>query len=196
MSAASHMAKLARETGGFHATADGPVMRAQIQVMGRNDLESAKATIHKHKVEQQKAANKKDRALCALGGGCEDIEVYCLAETAAGAILIVHLLVDFRDAMEANMVNTMAEHIFPMIDRLTGGKTRLRILSNLADKWIISATVTLNSQQFLTDEFDGKEVVQGIVEASAFSEVLLSHSHGKQGHYLEIDPIVVVTGND
>ncbi len=51
IAAASHMAKLARETGGFHATANRPVMRAQIQVLGLNDLESAKATILKHKVE-------------------------------------------------------------------------------------------------------------------------------------------------
>ena len=85
-------------------------------------------------------------------------------------MLIVHLLVDVRDAMGANTVNTMAEHVSPMIDKFTGGKTRLRILSNLADKRLVSATVTLNAQQFSMDEFDGKEVVQGIVEASAFAE--------------------------
>ncbi len=73
--------------------------------------------------------------------------------------MIVHLLVDVRDAMGANTVNTMAEHVSPMIDKLTGGKTRLRILSNLADKRLVSATVTLNAQQFSMDEFDGKEVV-------------------------------------
>lgn len=87
-------------------------------------------------------ANEKDRTLCALVGGCEDIEVYCFAKTAIGAMLIVHLLVDVRDAMGANTVNTMAEHISPMIDKLTGGKTRLRILSNLADKRRVSAAVT------------------------------------------------------
>jgi len=197
VAAASHMAKLTREIGGFHAKADRPVMRGQIQVMGISDLESAKATILKHKAELQNVANEKDRTLFALGGGCEDIEVYCFEETAAGAMLIVHLLVDVRDAMGANTVNTMAEHIAPMVDKLTGGKTRLRIMSNLADKRLVSATVTLNARQFSTLEFDGKDVVQGIVEASALAEVdpYRAATHNK-GIMNAIDPIVVVTGND
>lgn len=146
IAAAPQMAKLTRGTGGFQGTADRPVMRAQIQLMGLNYLQSAETTILKDKVELQKAANEKDRTLCALGGDCEDIEVYCFAETATGATLIVHLLVDVRDALEANTVNTMAEHISSMIDKITCGKTRLRILSNLADKRLVSTTVTLNAQ--------------------------------------------------
>ena len=197
IAAAFHIAKLARVTGGFHATADRPVMHALIKVMGLNDLESAKATILKHKVELQKAANEKERTPYALGDGCEDIEVYCFAETAAGAMLIFHLLMDVRDAVGANTVNTMADNISPMIDKLTGGKTRLRILSNLADKRLVSATLTLNAQQFSTDEFDGKEVVQGIVEASAFAELdpYCAATHNK-GIINGIEPIVEITGNN
>ena len=99
--------------------------------------------------------------------------------------------------MGANTVNTIAEHIYAVIDKLTGGKTRLRILSNLADKRLVSATVTLNAQQFPTDEFYGKEVVQGIVEAFAFAEVdpYRAATHNK-GIMNRIEPTVVVTGND
>ena len=135
--------------------------------------------------------------LYALGDGCEDIEVYCFAETAAGEMLIVLLLVDVRDVMGANTVNTMAEHISPMIDKFTCGKARLRILSNLTEKRLVSATVTLNAKQFSTFEFDGKEVVQGIVEASAFAEVdRYRAASNNKGIMNRIDLFVVVPGND
>ena len=197
VAAASHMANLAHETGEFHAKANMPLMRAQIQIKGLNDLESANAIILERIFELHKVANEKDRTLCTLGGGCEEIEVYCFAETAAGEMLIVLLLVDVRNAMGANTVNKMVEHISPMIDKLTSGKTRLRILPNLADKRLISTTIILNAQQFSTYEFDGKEVIQGIVEASAFAKEdpyrAATHNKGIMNWF---DHIVVVTGNN
>ncbi len=197
VAAASYMAKLARDSGGFRAAADRPVMRAQIQVMGIHDLSEARRKILENKEHIIKSANEKDRTLCALGGGCEDVEVHSFPETPAGAMLIVHLLVDVRDAMGANTVNTMAEHVAPLIEKLTAGKTRLRILSNLADKRLVSASVTLSARQFSTKQFEGQEVVKGIVEASAFAEVdpYRAATHNK-GIMNGIDPIVLATGND
>ncbi len=99
--------------------------------------------------------------------------------------------------MGANTVNTMAEHVAPLIEKLTAGKTRLRILSNLADKRLVSASVTLSARQFSTKQFEGQEVVKGIVEASAFAEVdpYRAATHNK-GIMNGIDPIVLATGND
>ena len=113
VAAASYMAKLARSSGGFEAYSDRPIMRAQIQIMGIQDLQTAKERILKHKSELINAANEKDSTLVSLGGGCEDIEVHLFEDTPSGPMLILHLLVDVRDAMGANTVNTMAEYIAP-----------------------------------------------------------------------------------
>ncbi|MGB1768539.1 MAG: hydroxymethylglutaryl-CoA reductase, degradative [Paracoccaceae bacterium] len=197
VAAASHMAKLARMNGGFQAVSDRPIMRGQIQVMDLEDLYASKTKILEHKNELISAANEKDKTLVNLGGGCEDLEVHLFKETPAGPMLVVHLLVDVRDAMGANTVNTMAEHIAPLIEKLINGRVRLRILSNLADKRLVTASVKLSASQFDTKNYSGNEVIKGIFEAASFAAVdpYRAATHNK-GIMNGIDPIVVVTGND
>ena len=197
VAAASHMAKLARMSGGFQAVSDRPIMRGQIQVMDLENLHSSKAKILEHKSELISAANEKDKTLADLGGGCEDLEVHLFQETPAGPMLIVHLLANVCDAMGANTVNTMAEHIAPLIEKLTDGRVRLRILSNLADKRLVTASVKLSASQFDTKNYSGNEVIKGIFEAASFAAVdpYRAATHNK-GIMNGIDPIIVVTGND
>ena len=197
VAAASYMAKLARLNGGFEAYSDRPIMRGQIQVMGVKDLESAKERILKHKDELIYAANEKDKTLVSLGGGCEDIEVHLFEDTPSGPMLIVHLLVDVRDAMGANTINTMAEYISPQVEKISHGKARLRILSNLADKRLVTASVKIASKQFDTADYKGEEVVKGILEAASFAVVdpYRAATHNK-GIMNGIDPVVIATGND
>ena len=197
VAAASHMAKLARMNGGFQAVSDRPIMRGQIQVMDLEDLHASKARILEHKNELISAANEKDKTLVDLGGGCEDLEVHLFKETPAGPMLVVHLLIDVCDAMGANTVNTMAEHIAPLIEQLTDGRVRLRILSNLADKRLVTASVKLSASQFDTKNYSGNEVIKGIFEAASFAAVdpYRAATHNK-GIMNGIDPIIVVTGND
>ena len=197
VAAASYMAKLAKLNGGFDAHSDRPIMRAQIQVMGIQDLQSAKEKILKHKSELIYAANEKDKTLVSLGGGCEDIEVHLFKETPSGPMLIVHLLVDVRDAMGANTVNTMAEYIAPEVEKISQGNVRLRILSNLADKRLVTASVKIASSQFDTPNYKGDEVIKGILEAASFAAVdpYRAATHNK-GIMNGIDPVVIATGND
>ena len=197
VAAASHMAKLARMNGGFQAVSDRPIMRGQIQVMDLEDLYASKTKILEHKNELISAANEKDKTLVNLGGGCEDLEVHLFKETPAGPMLVVHLLVNVRDAMGANTVNTMAEHIAPLIEKLINGRVRLRILSNLADKRLVTASVKLSASQFDTKNYSGNEVIKGIFEAASFAAVdpYRAATHNK-GVMNGIDPIIVVTGND
>ena len=197
VAAASHMAKLARMNGGFQAYSDRPVMRGQIQVMDLKDLDASKTKILEHKNELILAANEKDKILVDLGGGCEDLEVHLFRETPAGPMLIVHLLANVCDAMGANTVNTMVEHIAPLIEKLTDGRVRLRILSNLADKRLVTASVKLSASQFDTKNYSGNEVIKGIFEAASFAAVdpYRAATHNK-GIMNGIDPIIVVTGND
>ena len=197
VAAASYMAKLARFSGGFEAYSDRPIMRAQIQVMGVQDLKSAKERILKYKSEIINAANEKDKTLVNLGGGCEDIEVHLFEDTPSGPMVIVHLLVDVRDAMGANTVNTMAEYIAPQIEKISQGQVRLRILSNLADKRLVTASVKIASGQFDTPDYKGNEVIKGILEAASFAAVdpYRAATHNK-GIMNGIDPVVIATGND
>ena len=197
VAAASYMAKLARSSGGFEAYSDRPIMRAQIQIMGIEDLQNAKERILKHKSELINAANEKDSTLVSLGGGCEDIEVHLFEDTPSGPMLILHLLVDVRDAMGANTVNTMAEYIAPQVEKISQGQVRLRILSNLADKRLATASVKIASSQFETPDYNGNEVIKGILEAASFAAVdpYRAATHNK-GIMNGIDPVVVATGND
>ena len=118
-------------------------MIGQIQVVGCDDAFAAKASILGAKEELVGACNDVDPILVKFGGGCKDIEARVI-DTESGAMVIAHILVDCRDAMGANAVNTMAETIAPRIEALTGGTVILRIISNLAIHRLarVSATFT------------------------------------------------------
>lgn len=197
VAAASFMAKLVKQNGGFTTTSSEPIMRGQIQLLNVTDLDLAKTSLLASKEEIVALANTHDHALSELGGGCRDIEVHTFKETAVGPMLVLHLLVDVRDAMGANTVNSKAELVAPRAESITGGEARLRILSNLADKRLVKATVKLHTDTLNTDQFTGQRVAQGIVEACAFAEVdpYRAATHNK-GIMNGIDPVVLVTGND
>ncbi|MEM1725227.1 MAG: hydroxymethylglutaryl-CoA reductase, degradative, partial [Thermoplasmata archaeon] len=130
VAAASNAAKIAREGGGFIAIASDPIMIGQVQVVKLKDPYSAKVKVLENKNELMRIANEQDPVLVNLGGGCKNIETRVI-DTNIGPMLVVHLLVDVRDAMGANAVNTMAEAVAPYLEEITGGKVYLRILSNL-----------------------------------------------------------------
>jgi hydroxymethylglutaryl-CoA reductase len=113
VAAASFMAKLARECGGFETSSSAPLMRAQVQVIGLTDPYGARQALLKHRDEIIALANSRDKVLLDLGGGCKDIEVHVFEDTPRGAMIVMHLIVDVRDAMGANAVNTMAESVAP-----------------------------------------------------------------------------------
>jgi hydroxymethylglutaryl-CoA reductase len=112
-------------------------------------------------------------------------------------MVILHLLVDVRDAMGANTVNTMAETISPLVEKITGGRVKLRILSNLADKRLARASVKIPFSDLGYNSFSGNQVANGIVEACAFAEVdpYRAATHNK-GIMNGIDSVVLATGND
>ena len=197
VAAASYMAKLAAVDGGFTARADTPVMRAQVQVLGLTDPFGAKQRLIENRDALIAKANSRDKVLIGLGGGCKDIEVHIFEDTPVGKMLVMHLLVDVRDAMGANTVNTMAEMLAPDVERITGGVVRLRILSNLADLRVVRAKVELSPATFDTAKLKGEDVCKGIVEACALAIVdpYRAATHNK-GIMNGIDPVVVATGND
>ncbi|WP_347557812.1 hydroxymethylglutaryl-CoA reductase, degradative [Robbsia sp. KACC 23696] len=197
VAAASFMAKLSREAGGFRTSSSGPLMRAQIQVIGVSDPYGARQSILQHRQALIDTANSRDKMLISLGGGCRDIEVHVFPDTPRGPMVVAHLIVDVRDAMGANTVNTMAEAVAGQIEQVTGGKVRLRILSNLADLRVARAQVRFSAATLTTSEYAGADVIERIVDAYVFAAVdpYRAATHNK-GIMNGIDPIIVATGND
>jgi len=197
VAAASFMAKLARGGGGFEASSTGPLMRAQVQVIGITDPYGARLALLRARDEILAVANSRDKVLIGLGGGCRDIEVHVFGDTPRGAMVVMHLIVDVRDAMGANTVNTMAEAVSPLVEKLTGGTVRLRILSNLADLRLARARVRLAPSVLATRERSGEEVVEGVIDAYTFAAIdpYRAATHNK-GIMNGIDPVIVATGND
>ena len=163
VAAASYMAKIARGCGGFHASSDRPVMRAQIQVVGLADPSGARHRLLAAEAELREMCNGRDEVLVSLGGGCIGIEVHVFETSAVGPIAVLHILVDVRDAMGANAVNSMAETIAPRVAEIAGGHTRLRILSNLADRRLARAHVTLTPAALTTKTMGGNDVIDGMI---------------------------------
>lgn len=197
VAACSNSAKVIREGGGFHASSTDPVMIGQIQLLDIEDVEAAAAAIQAEKAALLDKLNDPDLLLVQIGGGARDIETRPFPDTSVGNMLIVHLLVDVRDAMGANMVNTMAEQLAPKLETLTGGRSNLRILSNYADHRMATAEATIPASSLATDEYSGGEVVDRIVEAGVFAEVdpYRAATHNK-GIMNGIDAIALATGND
>ncbi len=194
---ASFAAKLARAAGGFRATTTPPEMIGQIQVLDVHDPWTARLDVLASREELLARADENDPVLVELGGGARDIEVRVIEKTAVGPMLIVHLIFDCRDAMGANAVNTACEALAPRIEQMTGGRVRLRILSNLADRRLARARCTVPADALAFEDFSGEAVVQGIVEAAAFAaaDPYRAATHNK-GIMNGVDAVVLATGND
>lgn len=197
IAAASYMAKLAREDGGFQTSSTQPLMRAQVQVVGITDPYGARLALFKARDEILALANSRDKVLIGLGGGCKDIEVHVFPDSPRGPMVVMHLIVDVRDAMGANTVNTMAESVSPLVEQITGGSVRLRILSNLADLRLARARVRLTPQTLATKERSGEAIIEGVLDAYTFAAIdpYRAATHNK-GIMNGIDPVIVATGND
>jgi len=191
VAAASNAAKMARVKGGFFADSTEPIMIGQVQAVGIDDPQAAKRAILAAKEEILKKANEKDPMLVSVGGGAKDLDVKVI-RASTGPMVITELHVDCRDAMGANAVNTMAEAVAPMIERLTHGRVYLRIISNLATKRLARAWTVVAKEAV-----GGEEVVDSIVEAYAFAEAdsYRAATHNK-GILNGIIGVVIATGND
>ena len=163
IAASSKAAKIARVQGGFKAEADESYSIGQIQVVNI-DVQSAIPKVIGATNEILDLANSKSETLPKLGKGAKEISCKDLP-TSSGRMLIVELTIDVGDAMGANVTNTMCEAVAPMIEKLTGGKTLLRILSNYSTKRMVSASAVFDK-----DAVGGEKVVDDIILAFQFAE--------------------------
>jgi hydroxymethylglutaryl-CoA reductase len=194
---ASFMAKLARPAGGFRASASQPEMIGQIQLLDLADPPEARNVLLRHKDELLAMAGEVNPVMADLGGGPRGLEVRLIPESPIGAFLVIHLIYDVRDAMGANMVNTAAEHLAPRIEALTGGRVHLTILSNLSDRRLAKAEVTIYIEDLAFGEYSGEQVRDGVIEAWAFAaaDPYRAATHNK-GIMNGVDAVVMATAND
>lgn len=191
VAACSNAAKMAQVSGGFTTSYTGNIMISQIQLLDVPIPAYAREKILQNKDKIAKICNAEDPMLVSLGGGVKDVEVRVL-DSIIGPMVIVHLLVDTGDAMGANAVNTMAETAAPFLEELSGGRTELRILSNLADRRLASATAV-----FRKDVLGGEEVVDKIIAAYAFAAAdPYRATTNNKGIMNGVIPVVIATGND
>ncbi|MEM3737241.1 MAG: hydroxymethylglutaryl-CoA reductase, degradative [Candidatus Bathyarchaeia archaeon] len=191
VAAASHAAKLARDGGGFLTDSTDPVMIGQIQVVDVKDPYGARVAVLKEKGKILSKANEQDPLLVSLGGGAKDLEARVI-QTSSGPMVIAELLVDCKDAMGANVINTMAEAVAPIIEETTRGRALLRIVSNLATRRLARATVVIPKETL-----GGENVVDDIIAAYAFAaaDQYRCATHNK-GVMNGITAVVLATGND
>lgn len=197
VAAASNMARIARKSGGFHTSYTGSLMIAQMHVLELEDTDRAKEKIKEATPRLLEMANSFDKTLVSLGGGARDIEMRSLQLRDGQRVLAIHLVVDVLDAMGANTVNTMTEKLTPEIEKITGGKVLLRILSNLASYRLAKAQVSIPVEYLETEGFSGEEVAKRMALANeiAIVDPYRAATHNK-GIMNGIDPVIVATGND
>jgi len=197
---ASFAARLARECGGFSCSSSEPLMISQIQILDLANPYAARLDVLASKTHLIEIAQGVDPMLVQAGGGPRDIEARVI-ESAIGPMLVVHVIVDCRDAMGANAVNTIAERLRPALEEITGGRVGLRILSNLADRRVARAKATLApaALSFESDgqRFEGALVRDRIIEAWALAaaDPYRAATHNK-GIMNGVDAVVIATGND
>lgn len=196
VAAASNSAKVARAAGGFTTQTTAPVMIGQVQLMDVVDPAAARLRILAEKDRLLAAANAKDPMLVKFGGGARDLEVRILP-SPRGTMLVVHLLVDARDAGGMNAVNTMCEALAPEFARLAGGRHVLRIISNLAVYRLARASAVFPAKLLATPEASGEKVVDAILDAYTLAVVdpFRCATHNK-GIMNGISAVVIATGND
>lgn len=194
---ASFMARLARAGGGFSASASPPEMIGQLQLLDVPHTDAAVTALEEHRADLLESASQTDPQLRALGGGARELVIRQISDSPIGPFLVLHLIMDVRDAMGANTVNTALERLAPRVERLTGGRVLLRILSNLADRRLARAACSIPAEALAFGDYSGGQVRDRVIEAWAFAaaDPYRAATHNK-GIMNGIDAVALATGND
>ena len=197
IASASFMAKLAQASGGFKAHMTSQEMIGQLQVLDLPDPYAAATLVQEHRAELLALVNQNAPRLVDRGGGARDIETRIIEDSPIGPFLVVHLVLDTRDAMGANAINSALEQLAEPVAELTGGRVHLKILSNLADRRLATAEATFAPEILAFGGYSGEEVRDGILEAWAFAaaDPYRAATHNK-GIMNGVDAVVIATGND
>ena len=194
---ASYMARLARPGGGFIAHTTAPEMIGQMQILDTPNLEEARLRLLEQRQALLDESSEIDPVLKRLGGGPRDLEVRVIEDSPIGPFLVLHLIYDVRDAMGANVINTISERLAPRVADITGGRVLLRILSNLADRRLARVRCTIQISELKFGDFSAELLRDNIIAAWAFAaaDPYRAATHNK-GIMNGVDAVVLATAND
>jgi hydroxymethylglutaryl-CoA reductase len=190
IAAVSKAAKIAKVKGGFIAEANDSIMIGQVQVVGLGNVKHAMTKILRNKKQLLAIANSNSRSVTAV-----DLQVRQLRDKSPnnmGNMLLVELVIDTKDAMGANAINTMCEAIAPYVAKITDGEVVLKILSNYSTKRLVRCTATFDKE-----ELGGSQIVKRILYAYAlaYSDAYRAVTHNK-GVMNGIDAVALATCQD
>ena len=196
IAACSYAAKLISKSGGFTVKIENRKMIGEVTLYDIPDFDKAMEDILKNKNDILRIANESYPSIVARGGGAENIEVKILKEGDT-SFLVVYLTADVKEAMGANILNTMLEGIKPLLESITGGKALMAILSNYAVNSLVTSTCEVDSSLFSNDKAQAFNIAKKIEMASKFSkmDIFRATTHNK-GIFNGIDAVVIATGND
>jgi hydroxymethylglutaryl-CoA reductase len=197
VAASSNAARMARPRG-FITTVSAPVMIGQIQVTNIADVDAGATALNAAAPQLLAEARRLVPRLAERGGGPVGFDVRILArEGADGGVVVAHLHVDCRDAMGANLVNTLCEALADRVAAIAGGRAGLRILSNLTDGRTVTVRCTIDDAALASEDAAGPDVRRAIAAASRFAELdpYRATTHNK-GIMNGVDAVLVATGQD
>ena len=192
VAAASFAAKLIQRSGGFTTQVHQRQMIGEIALTDVKDVEMASKRILEDKETLLQLANEAYPSIVKRGGGARDLWV-----ENKGDFLIVYLAVDPKEAMGANMLNTMLEALTDRIQELSSGQALMAILSNLATRSLVSARCTIDFKALSRNPEEAIEIAHRMELASQLAQVdpYRAATHNK-GIFNGIDALVLATGND
>jgi hydroxymethylglutaryl-CoA reductase len=193
----SGAAKIARSSGGFRVTSTDPVLIGQIQLVDIDKPDPAIQALFTASDELIELANSLQPKLLARGGGTKELEFFKYKLPNGSWTIVLHVLVDTRDAMGANLVNSICEGIAPRVEKIANGKACLKILSNLADRSIVTARAIMPLSELAQEGYSAEAVRDGVVLATEFANAdpYRAATHNK-GIMNGIDAVAIATGND
>ena len=192
VAAASYAAKIIQRSGGFTTQVHQRQMIGEIALTDVRDVEMASKRILEDKKTLLQLANEAYPSIVKRGGGARDLWI-----ENKGDFLIVYLAVDPKEAMGANMLNTMLEALTEPIQKLSGGQVLMAILSNLATRSLVSARCAIDFKALSRNPEEATAIAQRMELASQLAQVdpYRAATHNK-GIFNGIDALVLATGND
>lgn len=200
IAAASFAAKLLGSAGGFQTEVNSRKMIGQVALKNVSQIQKAIESLDAHKEDILSRANEAHPSIVKRGGGAKEMEVRLIEadpQEQTPEFLVVHLHIDTKEAMGANIVNTMMEGIAPYLEELTNGSALMRILTNYGAECLATARCCIPAHKLKTGSFTGDEVRDRIIEAAQFAwaDPYRAVTNNK-GIMNGVDAVVVASGND
>ena len=192
IAASSYAAGLIKRSGGFQTQVHKRQMIGQVALYDVSNKEKAIQAITGAKEDLLQLANQAYPSIVKRGGGARNLWI-----EEKGDFLICYLSVDPKEAMGANMLNTMLEALVDPLEDLSGGQGLMAILSNLATDALVTARCKIDYRFLSRDPKEAAEIAQKMTLASQLAAVdpYRAATHNK-GIFNGIDAVVLATGND